>query len=229
MAEPVVYVSTWKIKEGKFDEYRRFYAKQLKLIDEAEPQIVAFLAFANEDGTEMTHIHVHPDRSSMDMHMESSPRRWECWRRTLAPCMSSWSPCGPRSSVRLATARWRWTTADRRGRAVYVQAATHRRFHPLPLSVCSVQLSEGKGVTARRRDAQCSSRSPANLRRQSVERATWGGTHRRPEERALPPCSPITAAPTPPLTLASIRWLGRDRCTRPLPGRSTNEAWSRES
>lgn len=69
MAEPVVYVSTWKIKEGKFDEYRRFYAKQLKLIDEAEPQIFAFLAFANEDGTEMTHIHVHPDRSSMDMHM----------------------------------------------------------------------------------------------------------------------------------------------------------------
>jgi hypothetical protein len=58
MAEPVVYVSTWKIKEGTFDEYRRFYAKQLKIIDEAEPQIVAFLAFANEDGTEMTHIHV---------------------------------------------------------------------------------------------------------------------------------------------------------------------------
>jgi hypothetical protein len=69
MAEPVVYVSTWKVKEGKFDEYRRFYAKQLKIIDEAEPQIVAFLAFANEDGTEMTHVHVHPDRSSMDKHM----------------------------------------------------------------------------------------------------------------------------------------------------------------
>lgn len=38
MAEPVVYVSTWKIKDGKFDEYRSFYAKQLKIIDEAEPQ-----------------------------------------------------------------------------------------------------------------------------------------------------------------------------------------------
>ena len=69
MGEPVVYVSTWKIKDGKFDEYRRFSAKQLEIIDEAEPQIVAFLAFANEDGTEMTHIHVHPDRPSMDKHM----------------------------------------------------------------------------------------------------------------------------------------------------------------
>lgn len=69
MAVPVVYVSTWKIREGRFDDYQRFYTRQLQIIDEAEPQIVAFLAFANEDGTEMTHIHVHPDRASMDKHM----------------------------------------------------------------------------------------------------------------------------------------------------------------
>ena len=69
MAEPIVYVSTWTFKEGKFDDYQRFYAKQLRIIDEAEPQIVAFLTFANEDGTEMTNIQVHPDRASMDKHM----------------------------------------------------------------------------------------------------------------------------------------------------------------
>jgi hypothetical protein len=69
VAEPVVYVSTWRIKEGRFEDYRRFFAKQLQIIDENEPRIVAFLAFANEDGTEMTHVHVYPDVPTLDEHM----------------------------------------------------------------------------------------------------------------------------------------------------------------
>lgn len=70
MAEPVVYVTTSRIKEGKIQEYQTFYAKLLKVIEENEPRLIAFHVFANEDGTEMTQIQVHPDTASMDDHMQ---------------------------------------------------------------------------------------------------------------------------------------------------------------
>ncbi|MGH2392782.1 MAG: hypothetical protein ACRDGH_04695 [Candidatus Limnocylindria bacterium] len=70
MAQPVIYVATLRIKEGKFEEYQRFYAENLKLIEENEPRMNAFHAFANEGGTEVTIIQVHPDTASMDDHMQ---------------------------------------------------------------------------------------------------------------------------------------------------------------
>jgi hypothetical protein len=66
---PVVYVSTWKIKQGKFDDYRRFHDELARVVDENEPRIAAFLSFANEDGTEITGIHVFPDRDALEHHM----------------------------------------------------------------------------------------------------------------------------------------------------------------
>jgi len=70
MAQPVVYVTTIKIKEGKFQEYQRFYAELLKAVEENEPRLIAMHLFANEEGTEMTNIQVHPDTASMDTHMQ---------------------------------------------------------------------------------------------------------------------------------------------------------------
>jgi hypothetical protein len=69
MDEPVVYVSTWRITHGRFDEYQRFYDELWKIVDANEPDVVAFLAFANEDLTEITNVHVFPDAATLDGHM----------------------------------------------------------------------------------------------------------------------------------------------------------------
>jgi hypothetical protein len=69
MAEPVVYVSTWRIKPGAFDDYARFYAELIRIVHENEPRVVAFLAFANDDQTELTNVHVYPDGAALDDHM----------------------------------------------------------------------------------------------------------------------------------------------------------------
>ena len=69
MAEPVVYVSTWKIQEGKFDEYRRFNAEIARIVAEEEPGVPVFLAFANDEGTEITNVHVFADQETLDRHM----------------------------------------------------------------------------------------------------------------------------------------------------------------
>src|SRR5437773_8047198 len=69
MSEPVVYVSTWTIKDGKFEDYVRFYAELVRIVDENEPRVAAFLAFASEDLTEITNVHVYPDDATLDRHM----------------------------------------------------------------------------------------------------------------------------------------------------------------
>lgn len=69
MTEPVVYVSSWKTKEGKFDVYERFHERLANTVRDLEPRVPAFLAFANDDGTEVTGIHVFPDADALDRHM----------------------------------------------------------------------------------------------------------------------------------------------------------------
>jgi hypothetical protein len=69
MDEPVVYLSTWRIKNGTFPAYRRFYAELLKRISGPDQDVVAFYAFGNADDTEITNVHVFPDAPTLDRHM----------------------------------------------------------------------------------------------------------------------------------------------------------------
>ena len=70
MPDPVAYVSTWRIKEGKFQDYKRFFTELVKIVDENGPRVSAFLTFANDDLTEITNVHVFPDSGTLDRHMD---------------------------------------------------------------------------------------------------------------------------------------------------------------
>jgi hypothetical protein len=66
---PVVYLSTWRVKAGKFADYRRFYAELVQRILGPDPDVLAFYAFGNADDTEITNVHVFPDAATLDRHM----------------------------------------------------------------------------------------------------------------------------------------------------------------
>ena len=86
MAEPFIYVGTLGIKEGKLEEVKRSWQAVVEVVEEHEPQMIAFHAFVNEDGTEMTVIQVHPDAASMDSHLELlRDRLGEQLTRALGP------------------------------------------------------------------------------------------------------------------------------------------------
>src|SRR5437773_12505451 len=70
--EPIVYLSTWRIKDGKFAEYRRFYAQLINAIRESDKDVVAFFAFGNSDGTEITNGHVFRGAPTLARHMAGS-------------------------------------------------------------------------------------------------------------------------------------------------------------
>lgn len=69
MGEPIVYVSTWRIKEGKSADYQRFYAALVEAVERNEPQVTAFLAYGEAEGSEITNIHVYADQVVLDQHM----------------------------------------------------------------------------------------------------------------------------------------------------------------
>lgn len=70
MAEPFIIISTWRVKDGKLEELKRFQRELSRIVEKNEPQLIAFNAFLNEEGTEMTSIQVHPDAASMDFHLK---------------------------------------------------------------------------------------------------------------------------------------------------------------
>ena len=77
MSSPLIVISKWRVKEGKRKELERHYKKIIALVETNEPQIIAFLQFLNEDGTELTNIQVHPDTASMDFHMQVLRENWD--------------------------------------------------------------------------------------------------------------------------------------------------------
>jgi hypothetical protein len=75
--EPLILISTFRVKEGKLEELKRYYTKNVEFFKANEPRLIAFHGFLNEDGTEMTSIQVHPDTASMDFHMQILMDNWD--------------------------------------------------------------------------------------------------------------------------------------------------------
>jgi hypothetical protein len=70
MSEPFVFISRSRIKEGKLEECRTYLRELVEFVEENEPRVIAFAAYVNEDGTEVSGVQVHPDAASMELHMQ---------------------------------------------------------------------------------------------------------------------------------------------------------------
>jgi quinol monooxygenase YgiN len=70
MGEPFVYVGSWTIKPGKFEEARKRLAEHAEFVETNEPRMIAFHVYFDEHGTRSTVVQVHPDSASMEFHMQ---------------------------------------------------------------------------------------------------------------------------------------------------------------
>ena len=75
MSEPIVFISHFKIKEGKLNDFKQLNQKVTEQIRANKPGTVAFLQYLNEEGTELSIIHVFPDADSFDRHSEGVAER----------------------------------------------------------------------------------------------------------------------------------------------------------
>jgi quinol monooxygenase YgiN len=75
MSEPIVFISHFKIKEGKLDDLKQHSQKMMELIKAEKPGTVVFLQYFNEEGTKLSIIHVFPDADAFDRHGEGVAER----------------------------------------------------------------------------------------------------------------------------------------------------------
>ena len=69
MSGPFIFIATNKLKEGKLDDERRRVPGLSDFIQENEPRLIAFNEYANQEGTEVKVVQVHPDTDSFEFHM----------------------------------------------------------------------------------------------------------------------------------------------------------------
>jgi len=75
MSEPIVFISHFKIKEGKLDGFKQHAQMMIELIKAEKPGTLAFLRYFNEDETELSIVHVFPDADAFDKHGEGVAER----------------------------------------------------------------------------------------------------------------------------------------------------------
>ncbi len=75
MSEPVVFVSHFRIKEGKLDALGQLFREVTKALEGEKPRTLVFLSYINEGGTEASFVHVFADADSMDLHVQGAEER----------------------------------------------------------------------------------------------------------------------------------------------------------
>lgn len=70
MPGPFIFISQSKVKQGKLDDFRRGLHEMAEFVEANEPRVIAFEAYLNDDGTEVTGVQIHPDADSMANHMQ---------------------------------------------------------------------------------------------------------------------------------------------------------------
>lgn len=75
MAEPIVFISHSRIKEGKLGEFREHLRRNLPGMEAEKPRTLVMAAYLNDEGTMVSIVHLFADAASMDVHMEGVEER----------------------------------------------------------------------------------------------------------------------------------------------------------
>ena len=70
MSGPFIFIATNRLKPGKLPDEKKRVPGLVDFIETNEPRLIAFNEYANEDGTEVAVVQIHPDADSMAFHMD---------------------------------------------------------------------------------------------------------------------------------------------------------------
>jgi hypothetical protein len=70
MPEPIVFVDSSEIREGRLDEVKVMIHELTEFVETNEPRPILYQVFLDQTGRTMTVVQVHPDSESMEMHMD---------------------------------------------------------------------------------------------------------------------------------------------------------------
>jgi quinol monooxygenase YgiN len=75
MSEPIVFISHSTVKEGRLEDLKDFLRAGATVLQAEKPGTVAFLAYIDDEGSELSIVHVFPDADAMDLHLQGVDER----------------------------------------------------------------------------------------------------------------------------------------------------------
>jgi hypothetical protein len=70
MGEPVIFINTYRLKEGKLDAYAEAARAWFAWNEADHPRLLHHQVYAGDDGVEVVNVQVHPDSESLELQMQ---------------------------------------------------------------------------------------------------------------------------------------------------------------
>ncbi|HEY3263398.1 MAG TPA: hypothetical protein VGJ95_24520 [Pseudonocardiaceae bacterium] len=70
MTQPIVYVDTSEVREGRLAELKAAMDDLARFVEANEPQLLAYNVYFSADGGTMSVLHINPDSASLELHMK---------------------------------------------------------------------------------------------------------------------------------------------------------------
>lgn len=70
MSEPIVFVDSSEIREGKLEEVKMAFLELAEFVETNESRPIAYTIYLDESRMRVTVLQIHPDSGSMELHME---------------------------------------------------------------------------------------------------------------------------------------------------------------
>jgi hypothetical protein len=109
MTEPVVFVSRFRVKEGKLDGLKKEFRGVMQMLEAEKPRTTAQLAYLDDTGTKLSIVHVFADADTMDSHFEGAEERSKAAYEFMDP--AGWEIYGTPSDAALQMMRQAATSA----------------------------------------------------------------------------------------------------------------------
>ena len=69
MPGPFIFIATNRLRPGALEAEKRRVPQLIDFVKANEPRLIAFNEYADDDGTGVAVVQVHPDAESMEFHM----------------------------------------------------------------------------------------------------------------------------------------------------------------
>jgi hypothetical protein len=103
MSEPIVFISHFRIKEGKLDRFKEFSRAGTTALEGEKPQTLAFLMYLDAEERRASVVHLFADSQAMDLHFEGAQQRAAAAYELMVP--DGWEIYGAPSRAALETMR----------------------------------------------------------------------------------------------------------------------------
>ena len=97
MADPVVFISHFTIKEGAIEGLKARAPEVAQGLYEDKPRTSVFVAYVSDDGASVSFIHVFADAGAMDAHIEGAMERSQAAYEFMSP--AGWEIYGSASDA----------------------------------------------------------------------------------------------------------------------------------